>query len=84
MEEDEINFLIASPEKALCDLMIYTPNLNLRYLSEMQSFLEDDIRFEMSELKNLDPEIFKEIKSHGKKKTMISKLIELVENERNV
>lgn len=29
--KDDAVFLIASPEKALCDLIINTPNLNLRY-----------------------------------------------------
>lgn len=47
-ESDEgINFLIATPERALCDLIAYTKGLNLRYLVEVQKYLEDDIRFDM-------------------------------------
>lgn len=78
------NFLLASPEKSLCDLMIYTRGLNLRYISEIRRFLEEDIRFDMSELSNFNLELMKEIWRRGMKKNMISQLIKLIENERTV
>lgn len=78
------NFLLASPEKSLCDLMIYTRGLNLRYISEIRRFLEEDIRFDMSELSNFNLELMKEIRRRGMKKNMISQLIKLIEYERTV
>lgn len=84
LKENDITFMIASPEKALCDLMIYTSRLNIRYMSELKVYLEEDIRFDMDELRNFDIDLLREIRNHGLKKTMISKLIELVEYERTI
>lgn len=78
-KEDGVSFYIASPEKALCDLMIFTPHLNLRYRKEIKNYLEYDIRLEMSELKNFDLEILRECRDIGRKKTMLSQLIEFIE-----
>lgn len=84
IEEEGVRFLIATPEKALCDLMIYTPYLNLRYTSEIYKYLEEDIRFDMDELRNFNPEIIKQCGEKGKKKNMIDKLLTIFENERNI
>ena len=83
-QEEGMSFLIATREKALCDLMIYTPNLNLRYLSEIKSFLKEDLRFEMDELKTFDLDLLRECQKRGRKKGMISQLIKIIENERNI
>lgn len=83
-EEAGVSFMIASPEKALCDLMVYTPHLNLRFLTQLRQYLEDDIRFDMDELPNLNIEIFEECASVSRKKTMLNQLIKLIKNERNI
>lgn len=75
-------FIMASPEKALCDLMVYSPNLNLRYQSEIHSYLEDDIRFDLDAFKKFNLDILKECVEKGKKKHMISQLIKFIENGR--
>lgn len=82
IKEGGHQFIMASPEKALCDLMIYTPNLNLRYKSEIQIYLEDDIRFNMDAFSNFNLDILRECEEKGKKKNMISKLIKFIENGR--
>ena len=82
--QEGLSFLIASPEKALCDMMIYSTRLNLRFMHEMRSYLEDDIRFDMSQLADLNLDLLREIKEVGMKKQMISLLIKFIENERNV
>ncbi len=77
-------FMIASPEKALCDLMVFTPNLNLRFQSSMRDYLEEDIRFDMDGLLNFDLDIIKDCAKVSRKKTMLNQLIKFIENERNI
>jgi len=47
-------YLIASPEKALCDLLLMRSRLRLTSARTMQTFLVDDMRIELSELKSPD------------------------------
>lgn len=77
-------FMIATPEKALCDLMVFTPNLNLRFQTSMRQYLEEDIRLDMDELMNFDLDIISDCAEVSRKKTMLNQLIKFVENERNI
>lgn len=83
-ESSGTTFMIATPEKALCDLMVFTPNLNLRYQTSMRDYLEEDIRFDMDALLNFDLDIIKECAEVSRKKTMLKQLIKFIENERNI
>lgn len=83
-EENGASFMMASPEKALCDLMVYTSNLNLRFQTSVRNFLEEDIRFDMDELQNLDLTIIEESARAAKKKTMLNQLIKFIKHERNI
>lgn len=47
-------FLIASPEKALCDLLLMRSRLRLTSARAMQAFLQEEMRIDLSELKNPD------------------------------
>lgn len=76
---DGTNFLIATPEKALCDLIIsdlYVPNQSVVAL---QRYLEDDIRFDIDELANFDTEIIRECAECGRKKNTLQNLIKIIE-----
>ena len=75
------SFLIATPEKALCDKIIYTPNLNLRYRSEIATFLEEDLRFDTDELANFNLDILRQCAMQGRKKTAITQLINYISHE---
>jgi phage terminase large subunit-like protein len=83
-EDAEATCMIATPEKALCDLMVLTPNLNLRYQTEIGNYLEYDIRFDMEELSKLNLDIIKECAEVSRKKTMLKQLIKFIEHERNI
>ena len=74
------SFLIASPEKALCDLIADIPYLNLRYKNEILTWLEEDIRFDMEELFRFDTSILREYAKVGKKRNMINQLIKIIES----
>ena len=79
-ESTGATFMIATPEKALCDLMVFTPNLNLRFQTSMRDYLEEDIRFDMDALINFDLDIIKDCAEVSRKKTMLNQLIKFIEN----
>jgi len=84
-ETDEgVYFLIATPERALCDLIAYTKGLNLRYLVEVQKYLEEDIRFDMNFFVTARLPIFEEYAALGKKSNSIITLIKWIKYERNI
>lgn len=72
------SFVIATPEKALCDLIATSPQVNLRYLTDAQRYLEEDIRLDMDAFGKMNPDIFREYACAGKKKTSIQTLIKLL------
>ena len=72
-------FLIATPEKALCDLIAYTPKLQPRFIKSMLEFLEEDLRFDMDEFYKMDVNIFRECAKISKKKKYIGNIIKLLE-----
>lgn len=77
--DDGYSVLIATPEKALCDLIADISHLNLRYKNEILVWLEEDIRFDMDELFHFDTNILREYAKVGKKKNMINQLIKIIE-----
>lgn len=81
IDEKDYTFLIATPEKALCDLIAYTPKLKPRFISSMREYLEEDLRLDMEQFYKMDVEIFKECAEVGKKKTEINNIIKIIENE---
>ena len=79
IEEDGYSYLIASPEKALCDLIAETPSLLLRYRRDALTYLEEDIRFDMEAFYKLNPSVFEHyITAHGKKATSVLSILKLL------
>lgn len=79
IEKSDFSFIIATPEKALCDLIANSPKVNLRYVNEARQYLEDDIRFEMDSFYRMNPFLFKEYIGTGKKSRSISTIVKLLE-----
>ncbi|TDT67946.1 hypothetical protein EDC55_1223 [Allofrancisella inopinata] len=48
------NFMIATKEKALCDKIYCTKDIQVASVSSMIDFLENDLRIDLDELKNFD------------------------------
>jgi predicted transcriptional regulator of viral defense system len=67
-------WLIASPEKALCDIIVATPLLRIQSVKALQTFLEEDLRVDLSMIKNFDAEIVRRCMACGKKKTAFTQL----------
>ncbi len=81
IEREDYSFLIATPEKALCDLIAYTPKLSPRFISSMRTYLEEDLRLDMEQFYKMDVEIFRECAKVGKKSAEINNIIKILENE---
>jgi len=72
-------YLIASPEKAICDMIVATPGLRLQSVKAMRSYLEEDLRIDFSVVKNFDTEIVRKCISTGRKKTELTQLLKCLE-----
>lgn len=82
--EEGIAYLIASPEKALCDLINYSKGVNLRFMKDVMAYLEEDIRFDMDELERLDISVFEACAKHSRKSQNIHTLIKYLKHERHL
>jgi len=78
--ENKYAFMIATPEKALCDLIISTKRLKIQSMKAMQIYLEEDLRMDISTVKKFNIEIIRQcyLKSN-KKKTELTQLLKMIE-----
>lgn len=74
------SFLIATPEKALCDYISHHA-LKLRFVKETGSWLEEDLRFEMEAIPNLDLEIIAQCAEKGKNSHSIHTLLKFLQKQ---
>ena len=75
INKQSYSFLIATPEKALCDMIANSPMVNLRYLKDVESYLEEDIRMDIEDFRNMDVTIFEQYAQAGKKAKSVATLI---------
>ena len=78
MDKGDYAFLIASPEKALCDLIANSSKVILRYMKDVETYLEQDIRMDMDEFQKMDATIFEDYIKVGKKADSISTLLKFL------
>ncbi len=81
VREGNAQYIIATPEKALCDLIANIPGVNLRYKTEARQFLEEDLRMDMERFAHFDKEVFETYAKWGKKATSIQTILKLLESE---
>ena len=75
INKQSYSFLIATPEKALCDMIANSPKVNLRYLKDVEIYLEEDIRMDIEDFRNMDVTIFEHYAQAGKKAKSVTTLI---------
>lgn len=75
INKQSYSFLIATPEKALCDMIANSPKVNLRYLKDVEIYLEEDIRMDIEDFRNMDVAIFEHYALAGKKAKSVTTLI---------
>lgn len=78
IRKDDYAFVMATPEKALCDLVANSPQVNLRYLKDAEIYLEEDIRMDLEDLRQMHAEIFEEYIKVGKKAESIRTILKLL------
>ena len=78
MNKGDYAFLIASPEKALCDLIANSSKVILRYMKDVEIYLAEDIRMDMDKFYKLDKTIFEDYVKVGKKADSISTLLKFL------
>lgn len=78
-EEEEVTYLIATPEKALCDYIVCTPRLPLRFIKDTYIFLEEDLRLDMDAFMKMNVDIFRQCAAVSKKQQAINNLIKILE-----
>lgn len=82
IDKGDYAFMIATPEKALCDLIANTPHVCFRYLEEARIYLEDDIRIDMDGFARMDASVFEEyVLADGKKGNSVKTILKLLQNE---
>jgi len=72
------NFIIATKEKAVCDKVYFTKNIDIRSQNSIIRFLEDDLRVDIDELKDCNINILKEYLQVSKSKK-IDTLIKVIQ-----
>ncbi len=75
LQGDGIASSIATPEKALCDLIASSPQVNLRYHSDVAHYLHDDMRMDMEAVHSMNTDILETYAAVGKKANSIRTLI---------
>jgi predicted transcriptional regulator of viral defense system len=78
--ENKYAFLIAEPAKAVCDMIVATPNLRLQSVRAIQDYLTEDLRIDFDMAKSLDKTIVNQCIEVGKKKMELRQLLKFLEN----
>jgi len=71
IRQDKIAFMMATPEKALADLLVSIRKLRIQSSSTMLSFLQDDLRIDSDDLAKLDASRFYVYAQQGYKSNML-------------
>ncbi len=80
IQQDKIAFMMATPEKALADLLVSTRKLRIQSSSAMMSYLEDDLRLDSDDLAKLDASCFYAFAQQGYKSNMLVYLGKAIES----
>lgn len=67
--------LVASPEKALCDKIISTPQINLRSIKQTLQFLHEDLRIDLEMLQSLNGQLIENWLQLAPKRSSLSMLV---------
>lgn len=75
-------YLVASPEKALCDLIVKSPGLTATSVKSLKGWLVEDLRFDIDALRHFDVELLRQCGMQAPvKNNIITLLINLITHE---
>jgi predicted transcriptional regulator of viral defense system len=78
IQQGNIAFMIATPEKALADLLVSTRYLRIQSQAAMLDYLENDLRIDVDELATLDISKLEVYADKGYKSNMLRQLIKAI------
>ena len=78
-EENGVRYMIATPEKALCDTLMNLSGLPLRSVSGLATSLEEDLRIDIDEIRGFDTGIVRECAGCGIKASLFTNLLKIIE-----
>lgn len=79
----KVHYLIASPEKALCDYICYN-KVTLRFMKDVGAFLEEDLRFDTDLIPDLNLEIIRQCAEMGRKSNSLLTLLKFLKYDRHI
>ncbi|MEE9302768.1 MAG: hypothetical protein V3U84_03185 [Thiotrichaceae bacterium] len=79
IQQGDIAFMIATPEKALTDLLVSTRHLRLYSQTTMLTYLENDLRLDEEDLKQLDIARLFSFTEQGYKSALLTLLAKTIE-----
>jgi hypothetical protein len=78
VEENGVNCLMAGPEKALCDTILYDSYLPSQSVIRLEQYLEEDVRLDMDALGELDIRVIEACAQSGGKEQILNNLIKII------
>jgi len=79
--QGDVRFLMATPEKALCDYINFN-KVSFRFVKELGPFLEEDLRLDMDCLAQFDLDIIRRCAETGRKSGALSTLLKFLQHDR--
>ena len=76
--EHGVRYLLATPEKALCDMILYDNYLPDRSMTAIETYLEEDLRFDTDALRDFNANIIEQCAAQGRKKEILNNLVKIV------
>ena len=73
-----VNYMMASPEKALCDAILNDSYLPSQSMRQLYQYLEEDIRLDMDALADFDTSIIEQCAMLGRKSVILKNLIKII------
>lgn len=78
-QEEGVTYLIATPEKALCDMLMVERYVPDQSIARLEIFFEEDMRIEIDDLRTMNRDIIRRCMEVGGKKNILSNLLKLIE-----
>ena len=78
-EDAGLNYLLARPEKALCDMLLQEKHVPDQSVSRLAVFFEEDMRIDLDDLRQMDASIIRQCMEVGNKKQVLANLMKLIE-----
>ncbi len=80
IQQADYSFVMASPEKALCDLIVFTSGLNLRSKREILTFLQNNLRLDMDAFYKMDAPVFLACAACGQKRQTLTTIANILQS----